>query len=95
MDYLAKANEWKSCKLLSKEEVEQLNNMSEQEIAEAFYTNLTFGTGGMRGIMGMGPNRMNVVTISKATLGFARYLLNNPFGRNIFWKNKNFTLLLL
>ena len=77
MDYLAKANEWKSCKLLSKEEVEQLNNMSEQEIAEAFYTNLTFGTGGMRGIMGMGPNRMNVVTISKATLGFARYLLNN------------------
>ena len=77
MDYLAKANEWKNCKLLSKEEVEELNNMTEQEIAEAFYTNLTFGTGGMRGIMGMGPNRMNVVTISKATLGFARYLLNN------------------
>ena len=60
--------------LALKEELESLND---EELYDSFYTDLTFGTGGMRGIMGMGPNRMNVVTISKATLGFARYLLNN------------------
>ena len=77
MDYLIKANEWKKSPLLSEQEKQELETMSENDLQEAFYTNLTFGTGGMRGIMGVGTNRMNVITITKATLGFARYLLNN------------------
>lgn len=49
------------------------NNL--QEIEEAFYKNLEFGTGGMRGIMGPGTNRMNQYTVGMATQGLANYLL--------------------
>ena len=77
MEYLAKVNEWKNSKNLSQELKDELNAMSEKELQDAFYTNLTFGTGGMRGIMGPGTNRMNEIVIAKATLGFGRYLLKN------------------
>ncbi len=46
-----------------------------KELAEAFYRNLEFGTGGLRGIMGVGTNRMNKYTVGMATQGFANYLL--------------------
>lgn len=46
----------------------------EKEIEDRFYRDLKFGTGGMRGVMGMGPNRMNKYTIRKATKGLADYL---------------------
>ena len=46
------------------------------ELADAFYKNLEFGTGGLRGIMGIGTNRINRYTIGMATQGFANYLLN-------------------
>ena len=46
----------------------------EKEIEDRFYKNLEFGTGGLRGIMGAGPNRMNKYTIAKATKGYAEYL---------------------
>ena len=52
----------------------ELLGLSEEEIKEAFYTELTFGTGGLRGLMGVGTNRINVYTIRRATLGFARFL---------------------
>ena len=55
---------------------EQLHNLTEAEIEDAFYRNLEFGTGGMRGIVGPGTNRMNIYTIRKANVGFAQYLLN-------------------
>lgn len=77
MDYLAKVAQWKNSDKLSKELKEELNSLNENQLKEAFYTNLAFGTGGMRGIMGVGTNKMNSVVISKATLGFARYLLSN------------------
>ena len=77
MDYLKKVVEWKNSDKLSKELKDELNSLDEKQLQEAFYTNLSFGTGGMRGIMGVGTNRMNEIVISKATLGFARYLLNN------------------
>lgn len=48
----------------------------EKEIEDRFYKNLEFGTGGLRGIMGAGPNRMNKYTIAKATKGYADYLKN-------------------
>ncbi len=46
------------------------------ELADAFYKNLEFGTGGLRGIMGVGTNRINQYTIGMATQGFANYLIN-------------------
>lgn len=47
---------------------------NEKEIEDRFYCDLSFGTAGMRGVLGAGANRMNVYTVRKATLGFARYL---------------------
>jgi len=55
----------------------QLEKMSEYDKDDAFYTDLEFGTAGMRGIMGPGTNRMNIYTIRKANVGFAKYLLEN------------------
>jgi len=46
----------------------------EQEIHERFYRDLAFGTGGLRGVIGAGTNRMNRYTVRRATLGYARYL---------------------
>ncbi len=53
---------------------DQLAKMSENEIEEAFYTDLDFGTGGIRGIMGMGTNRMNVYLIRKIAQGLAEMI---------------------
>ena len=50
---------------------------NEKEIEERFYTDLAFGTGGMRGIIGAGTNRMNKYVLRKASQGFANYALNN------------------
>ena len=46
----------------------------DKEIQERFYKSLEFGTGGLRGIIGAGTNRMNIYTVSKATQGFANYI---------------------
>lgn len=46
----------------------------EKALLDAFYRDLTFGTGGLRGVLGVGPNRMNVYTVAKATQGLADYL---------------------
>jgi phosphoglucomutase len=51
-----------------------------KELSDRFYTTLEFGTGGMRGIMGAGLNRMNVYTVGRATQGLARYLLERKTG---------------
>lgn len=53
---------------------ESLTNMSNEEIRNAFSKNLEFGTGGLRGIMSAGTDRMNVYTVYRATLGLARYM---------------------
>lgn len=52
----------------------ELIALNEEQIQEVFHSDLTFGTGGLRGLMGVGTNRVNVYTIRKASLGFARYL---------------------
>jgi len=64
---------WKKQDLLPQLKKELLS-LNEKEKEEAFYKDLTFGTGGLRGIMGVGTNRINIYTISKATLGLANYL---------------------
>lgn len=60
----------------SKEEIRTMLTNHREEAIDAFYKSLTFGTGGMRGIMGVGSNRMNVYTIRSATQGLANYLLS-------------------
>ena len=54
---------------------EELLNMDEKTKNDAFYTNIEFGTAGMRGLLGAGTNRINVHTIRKANVGFANYML--------------------
>ena len=49
----------------------------DEEIYDRFYRELEFGTGGLRGIIGVGTNRMNIYTVSKATQGYANYLIKN------------------
>lgn len=56
---------------------DELKKLSEDQIIERFYDDLEFGTGGMRGKLGAGTNRMNVHTIAKATQGFANWLNEN------------------
>src|SRR6187551_3194179 len=57
-----------------KDSIIQLQKDSPDELADAFYKNLEFGTGGLRGIMGVGTNRINKYTIGMATQGYANYL---------------------
>ena len=59
-----------------------LDNDDKTELIDAFYRDLEFGTGGLRGIMGAGTNRMNVYIVGMATQGFANYILKAFPGRN-------------
>ncbi len=58
----------------TKDEIRRLKMENPDELTEAFYRNLEFGTGGLRGIMGVGTNRMNKYTVGMATQGYANYL---------------------
>src|SRR5207302_5877865 len=60
-----------------KNNVRQLQKEHPEELADAFYRNLEFGTGGLRGLMGIGTNRMNKYTVGMATQGYANYLKNS------------------
>ena len=77
MDYRAMYEEWLSNPYFdaaTKKELESIKE-DEKEIRERFYTELEFGTGGLRGIIGAGINRMNIYTVRKATQGLANYIL--------------------
>jgi phosphoglucomutase len=65
-----------------KDAIAKLQTENPDELADAFYKNLEFGTGGLRGIMGIGTNRMNKYTIGMATQGYANYL-KQCFGDNV------------
>nr|HPH99856.1 phospho-sugar mutase [Chitinophagaceae bacterium] len=58
----------------TKNEILELQKNNPDTLIDAFYKDLEFGTGGLRGIMGIGTNRMNKYTIGMATQGFANYL---------------------
>lgn len=62
----------------TKDEIRKLLKDNPKEIVDAFYTNLVFGTGGLRGIMGVGCNRMNVYTVRAATQGLANHVNTQP-----------------
>src|SRR6266498_5349933 len=57
-----------------KKQIRDLQKNHPDDLADAFYRNLEFGTGGLRGIMGVGTNRMNKYTVGMATQGYANYL---------------------
>ena len=58
----------------TKNEILKIQKENPSELVESFYSNLAFGTGGLRGIMGVGTNRINKYTIGMATQGYANYL---------------------
>ena len=78
-EYLKEYEKWLSDSYISDEDKNILKNMSEEEKMDSFYTSLTFGTGGIRGKIGLGTNRMNIYLIRKVTQGIANYLLSNYF----------------
>jgi phosphoglucomutase len=67
----------------TKAAIRKLQTDNEPELADAFYRNLEFGTGGLRGIMGPGTNRMNKYTVGMATQGYANYLKKSFPGKDI------------
>ncbi|MDY4608869.1 MAG: phospho-sugar mutase [Eubacterium sp.] len=78
MDYREKYNFWLTFDEDTKNELMSITD--EKEIEDRFYKDLAFGTGGLRGIMGAGSNRMNKYTVGKATLGLANYLKSKNSG---------------
>ena len=68
---------WLSCPAMTEELISQLKAMDEEERNDSFYRNLSFGTGGLRGVLGAGTNRMNEFTVTKATRGLGAYLLSS------------------
>lgn len=78
MNYKEKYNLWIESDVINEEIKNELKSISdEKEIEDRFYQDLDFGTGGLRGIIGAGSNRMNIYTVAKATQGFADYLNDN------------------
>ena len=65
---------WLDCPAMTEELIAELKKMDEFSLHESFYRNLTFGTGGLRVVLGAGTNRMNLFTVAKATRGLAGYL---------------------
>lgn len=74
MDYSKEYERWLE-QINDKELINELEQMDSTEIEDAFYRNLSFGTGGLRGTIGAGTNRMNIYTVAKASQGLANYLL--------------------
>ena len=82
---LAKAQKWLDGEYdaATKERVKWLMDNDIKELTESFYKDLEFGTGGLRGIMGVGSNRMNIYTVGSATQGLANYLKKNFAGEQV------------
>ncbi len=79
---VAKAQQWLdgAYDAETKSQVKEMMQNNMKELIESFYRDLEFGTGGLRGIMGVGSNRMNIYTVGAATQGLANYLKSNVEG---------------
>ena len=77
MNYLERYNQWLNDPAISKKDKEELESIkgNEKEIEDRFYKDLEFGTAGLRGVIGIGTNRMNTYTVLKATQGLANYII--------------------
>ena len=86
MNYIDEYKKWISSDYFDKKTKEELLNIEndEKEIGDRFYKNLEFGTGGLRGMIGAGCNRINIYTVRRATLGLANYIIkkNKEEGKN-------------
>jgi phosphoglucomutase len=81
LNYLEKYNKWLDSEYIDKATKEELKNISDKkEIEDRFYKDLEFGTGGLRGVIAAGDNRMNIYTVGKVTQGLADYLLEKYKG---------------
>ena len=67
---------WLACPAMNEELLSDLRSMDEDARNDSFYRDLAFGTGGLRGVLGAGTNRMNLFTVMKATRGLGAYLLD-------------------
>ena len=78
MEIMKAYNEWCKNAVEDKDLIAELESIKndENEIYERFYTSLTFGTAGLRGIIGAGTNRMNIYVVRQATQGLANYVIN-------------------
>ncbi|MEG1256436.1 phospho-sugar mutase [Clostridium sp.] len=75
MNYKDKYNLWINSSFIDVDTKEELKNIKEEaDLEDRFYKDLEFGTGGLRGVIGAGSNRLNIYTVGKATQGFANYL---------------------
>ena len=79
MHYLEKYHFWLENEYFDQQAKKELRALAgnEEEIKDRFYKDLEFGTGGLRGKIAMGTNRMNIYTVSRATQGLADYLSKN------------------
>ena len=79
MEYMAVYQEWLDNPYFDEATKEELRSIrdDENEIKERFYTELEFGTAGLRGVIGAGTNRMNIYTVRKATQGLANYIIKS------------------
>jgi len=77
MDIKKEYERWLTNAIADDDIVTELKTLNDEEIEDAFYCNLSFGTGGLRGVIGAGTNRVNVYTVAKASQGLANYLKNN------------------
>lgn len=77
MEYTERYNNWLGSQLIDNNTKEELKKIKDKkELEDRFYKELEFGTGGLRGIIGAGANRINIYTVKKATQGLADFLLN-------------------
>ncbi len=81
MDINKKYEQWLNYEGMDASLKAELAGMTEEQKEDAFYKNLEFGTAGMRGILGAGTNRMNIYTVRKANMGFAKYVANLSEGK--------------
>jgi len=77
MDYKKEYERWLELAKVDADLIKELQDMTEAQIEDAFYRNLAFGTGGLRGAIGAGTNRMNVYVVAKASQGLANYVLKH------------------
>ena len=77
MNYLEEYKKWCENPMFDEETKKELLSIKDnkEEIEDRFYKELEFGTAGLRGVIGMGTNRMNKYTVGKATQGLANYIL--------------------
>lgn len=88
MDYMKIYQQWCSDPYFddaTKAELKAIEN-NKEEIEDRFYRQLEFGTGGLRGVIGAGTNRMNIYTVRQATQGLANYVLSQN-GQERVWQS--------